>query len=199
MAMSRARSILLAFTAFGGGYAAHFTASALVAPQRRPSSIAEHWKVINDYRAYMEDPRNYEVDPSGLVGVKDPCDIGPSLAALAAAGELEYVDLVFPLVPHRQEATRYWMTFVNEHREIVEASGNPEYVAYTTTGQQPLHLQLWFRKTAADDVQQLIKGLEAFTTVSKCAFGGITKSLRCLRCNSTDRSKRICGPRKREA
>jgi hypothetical protein len=165
--MNRVRSILLVFTAFGCGYAAHFAASALVWPPSQPSSIAEHWKVIGDYRAYMEDPRNYEVDPSGFVGVKDSCDITPTLAALVAAGELEYVDLVFPRVPYCPDATRYWMTFANDHRGIVEVTGNPEYVAYTTAGQQPLHLQLWFQKTAADDVQQLIKGLEAFATASE--------------------------------
>jgi hypothetical protein len=152
--MSRTKTTVLVLVAFAAGYAAHLVVSQF-------QSTAAHWRVVNDYRAYMRDPTNQELDSSGRSYVESPSDHEPSLAALVAAGELEHVDLVLPLVPNSDEVNRYWMEFVNDRDDIVEAYGNPEYVAYKPAGQQPLHLRLWFRKNAADDVQQLIKDLDA--------------------------------------
>jgi hypothetical protein len=53
------------------------------------------------------------------------------------------------------------MRFCERHQEdIVYASGNPSYVAFPTKGEQPLHLNIWFRETAEPVVQQLISELE---------------------------------------
>jgi hypothetical protein len=89
-----------------------------------------------------------------------PPEYEPSLVALAELGELEYVDLVFPTVPQTREFIHHWMQFCADRDDIIEAHGNPDHFGYQTSGQQPMHLQIWFKKSAADDVRQLIHELE---------------------------------------
>lgn len=93
----------------------------------------------------MTPPENYEL----------------SLAALAQAGELVHLDLVFPNVPSTRESNRVWMEWAEKHPDVFEAMGNPIYSSYATAGKQPLHLQLWFRPRAQADVQRLIRDLES--------------------------------------
>ncbi len=120
-----------------------------------------HWRLIERYNAYMNDPANAKLDAStGLIVMTPPCDPTASLAALVAAGELSHVDLVFPCVPRSREAVHYWMGFCQTHKEIVYATGNPSYTAFTPTGTQPLHLNMWFRDADEGVVQTLLQEIE---------------------------------------
>ena len=65
------------------------------------SSMADHWRVVREHRAYVLDPANYTPDPqTGLSATEPPNDPLPSLAALVAAGELNHIDIVLPTVPY---------------------------------------------------------------------------------------------------
>lgn len=121
----------------------------------------EHWGVIHEYRRRIEDPGSYKpAGPGGLMAASDLPDIGPSLAALAAKGELNHVDLVFPNVPYGREVTRYWMQ--HQIDGIVEIYGNPDYVDFETAGVQPVHINIWFTDDATEQVKELIVGIESF-------------------------------------
>jgi hypothetical protein len=134
-------------------------------PFRRQMSIAEHWNLVNAYRAFERDAANYKFDPqTGLMAATMPPFPLPSLAELKAAGEVEYIDIVLPNVPKNRRMNRHWMQFTNSRNDILFASGNPEYTDYQPSGNAPLHLQLWFKKNVKGDVQQLIKDLETLAT-----------------------------------
>ncbi len=126
-------------------------------------SQKDHWQIIEHYRSYVEDPENYQHDPvTGLSYVENPPDIGPSLAALVAKGELNHVDLVFPNVPYSRDVTTYWMHKCQHIHGIVEATANDEYVEFKTTGVQPFHMNIWFKDEAEEEVKELIAGIESF-------------------------------------
>lgn len=128
------------------------------------TSTKAHWRAIETYNAYIRDPSNAKSDPqTGLSMVEPVDDIEPHLAALVAAGELRHLDIVLPTVSNTNRAAkRHWMRFCDRHHPegIVHASGNPSYVAFPTKGKQPLHLNIWYRKTSESVVQQLISELE---------------------------------------
>jgi len=124
-------------------------------------TIKHHWKVVESYNAYVTDAANYKPHAAtGLSVTSPPRDPTPSLAALVAAGELSHVDLVLPTVPQSRDAGRHWMTFCQTHKEIVYATGKPSYTAFTPTGTQSLHLNIWFRDADKGVVQTLIRELE---------------------------------------
>ncbi|HWQ91567.1 MAG TPA: hypothetical protein VN673_07835 [Clostridia bacterium] len=136
------------------GFAAHFVFFA------QPTT-KHHWRVVERYNAFVRDPANFKPDPAtGLSVTSPPGDPAPSLAALVAAGELSHVDLVLPTVLKSREAGKHWMVFCEAHKEIVYASGNPSYTAFTPVGTQPLHLNIWFRDADKGVVQTLIRELE---------------------------------------
>jgi hypothetical protein len=161
--MDRRTKAIAAF-AFALGFVVHLGASRFSAvPSDDKADVSQHWKLVNGYNEYMRDPDNYRVNAhSGFSGAEIPYDPEPSLAALVAAGEIEHVDLVFPSVPSTSEAHRYWMEFIDERQDtILYAIGNIEYVDYKTSGEPVLHLELYFKRNATSDVQQLIRELEA--------------------------------------
>ena len=125
-------------------------------------TLAEHWRIVEEYRAFALDPSNYSPDPQTGFSVADPPnDPRPSLAALVAAGELNHVDIVLPTVPCKnREANRFWMQFLPEHDGVIHALGNSTYAAFTTAGEQPLHLNIWFKDSAEPVVRELISKLE---------------------------------------
>jgi hypothetical protein len=96
------------------------------------------------------------------MAASDLPDIGPSLAALVAAGELNHVDLVFPNVPYGREVARYWMRACQQVDGIVEAYGKEEYVGFKTSGVQPFHTNIWFTDDATEQVKEIIAGIESF-------------------------------------
>ncbi len=132
-------------------------------PLGAEASVEWHWKRVNDYRAFMRDPQNLHSTPNaGINALTPPYDIVPSLIALDAAGEIDYVDLILPNVPSNRETNRYWFGFCDAHQEdILRATGNRSYTSFKPSGIQPLHLNLWFRKSATIDIQKLIDELEA--------------------------------------
>ena len=149
--MKIAISIILGFVL---GFAVHFAFFA------QPSA-KHHWRVIERHNAYARDPANYKPDAgTGLSAPAPPDDPMPSLAALVAAGELGHVDLVLPTVQQSREADKHWMEYCEAHKEIVYATGNPSYTAFTPAGTQPLHLNIWFRDADQGVVQKLIRELE---------------------------------------
>lgn len=159
------RPLIIAITAFVVGWFAHWGTFKL---RGEPQSIADHWRVVLKYRDRLLNPAGYKPDAqTGFSMTTLPPNPEPSLFALVNARELEHVDLVFPNVRMQREANLYWMQFANEHDDIIHALGNSEYADYQIAGDQPMHLQLWFRPKARPLVQQLIKELESrFSTKS---------------------------------
>ena len=153
--LARAMKITLGIgLGFVLGFAAHFVFFG-------HASTKDHWRVVDHHNAYVRDPANYKPDAAtGLSVTSPPGDPMPSLAALVAAGELRHVDLVLPTVPKSREAGRHWLAFCEAHKEIVYATGNPAYIAFTPAGTQPLHLNIWFRDRDQGVVQTLIRELE---------------------------------------
>ena len=158
-------NIPVAITAFIAGALAFWAIDRTVllpASIDGPRAIAAHWRKVDEYRRFMRNPANFRSDPrSGLSYATPPSDPEPSLAALAAARELTHVDLVFPNVPSSREANRLWMSWTDGQDDILYATGNPSYTDYGPSGEQPLHLQVWFRPRAKASVQELIRKLEA--------------------------------------
>lgn len=151
---------LLATLAFASGFFTHWT---LVRVQRSTSvDIDHHWSLVNEFNDFMRNAGNYSPDSRGLVSATLPYDPKPSLAALVAADELTYVNIVIPTVPNNVSANRHWMQFVQKRSDvIVYATGNPQYTNYEPRGDVPLHLQLWFKDRASANINQLISELEA--------------------------------------
>lgn len=78
-----------------------------------------------------------------------------------SVGELEHVDLVFPIVPKTRKTTRFWMGWGERTDGVWYMTGNPQYVHYEPSGEQPLHLNIWFDRSVKPKVQQLIADLES--------------------------------------
>jgi hypothetical protein len=157
------RTIFAVVIAFVSGIAVHAMLARLYPPDPLGDrAVAGHWSVVRKANEHLRDRANYAKDvQTGLWKTEVPADFDFSLAAQAAAGELEYVDLVLPMVPRAPETNANWMRFVDARPDtIVYATGNPEYVAYTASGESPLHLQLWLKSDVKSDVQMLISGLE---------------------------------------
>ncbi len=146
--------------AFAAGFALH---AAISGGGSQPSSTAGHWKVVNEYNAFIHDPSNLESDSqSGLSYFTPPTDPLPSLAALVAVGELKHKDIVLPEVPKSRETNQFWMRFCENREDIVYALGKRSHVAGKPSGVEPLHLNLWFKRSAEADVKLLIAQLEEF-------------------------------------
>ncbi len=160
----KTRTITVAIVAFFLGFIAHLISAHFI-PRAidEDAEIARHWKRVNDYSAYMNDPTSYNSELfSGFYGAEIPYDPMPSLSALSAVGELEHIDVVLPLVPYNQETSRHLIQFVTERPDsILYLIGNPEWVDYAPSGEAPMHFALWFKPGAKSAVQQLIKDLEA--------------------------------------
>lgn len=156
-------TIPIAVIAFALGFFAHWVFFVSIYPQlATKKEVARHWDLVNEYKSQLANPGNFKEFSNGLVGMDEPYDVMPSLAALVANGQLKYVDLIFPSVPSRNETNRQWMQFVNDHDEaIVFAVGNSHHYEFQPSGEAPLHLKLWFRPNSKTVVQQLIKELEA--------------------------------------
>jgi len=132
-------------------------------PPKADKSIAWHWKRVKEYNDYLRDISNYRRDASTGLAVTNPLfDPLYSLKALQDAGELRFVDLVFPNVPNSSDANRFWQKYVTEREDkIPYATGNPQYTDFKPTGTSPLHLKIWFKESAIADIQRLITELEA--------------------------------------
>jgi hypothetical protein len=125
------------------------------------TTTKSHWRVVENYNAFLNDPANYKLDEAtGLSETSPPHEPLPDLDALVAAGQLSHVDLVFPNVLESGEATKHWIKFCRAHREIVYITGNPSYTQFKPAGAQPLHLNIWFRDADVAVVQTLIRELE---------------------------------------
>jgi hypothetical protein len=136
------------------------------------ATIASHWSRLEEYLQQVGEPATLEVIDNMMALDRD-IDPLPSLAALASANEILHVDLVFPNVPASRHANTHWMTFVNEKEDILYVEGNPEYVDFKTSGVQPLHLNLWFRRSAVVHVQELIRQLESVLSTNSTRTGRI--------------------------
>jgi len=79
-----------------------------------------------------------------------------------AKGELTHIDLVFPNVPKTPEVTKYWMQRCQAIEGIVEATANPEYGEFKTSGTQRLHINMWFTAEAKEAVKKLVSELQSF-------------------------------------
>ncbi len=176
----KARTIITSAFAVAAGFGAYALLDA-VAWSSAPNTTAEHWRVVKGHYAYVRNPARCRPDPqTGFLVMTPPSDPLPSLAALVAAGELKYVDLVLPVVPENGRTTRHWLQWAENHEDVLYATGNPQYVDYELSGDQPLHLQLWFREPAKIDVQRLIKDLEALARDDKTSsspMGGVSRKV----------------------
>jgi hypothetical protein len=127
---------------------------------RRPTTAADHWRVVERYFAYINNPQNYAAGPNGLAETSPPAGLDSSLAALVSMGELELIDIVLPTVRSTRESNRYWMAFCSKHPEIVNMQGNTQYVDFQPTGDPPLHLNIWVRRRDEAVVWTLLRELE---------------------------------------
>ena len=101
----KVQTIIASVFAFAAGFGAYALLDA--AWPSAPNTTAEHWRLVQDHLAYVRNPANARLDPqTGLSAVTPPSDPLPSLAALVAAGELEHVDFVFPVVPSNRRTNR---------------------------------------------------------------------------------------------
>lgn len=162
------RAIAVTLAGFAVGFAVGFVVHlpayrCILRPSSDDADVARHWFRVLDFNNYARDPKGYVSDPRFfLYGGKIPSDPEPSLAALVAAGELQYIDIVFPLVPYSTDAFDYVTQFVEERQDVnLFTVLNPQYTAYTPVGEQPLHVMLWFVESATPDVQRLFKELES--------------------------------------
>ncbi len=159
--------IWLVTAAIIGGVLGGFLVGVSVAkrvPLGAEASVEWHWKRVNDYRAFMNDSKNYSAVPgTGLNASTPPYDPVPSLIALDRAGEIDHIDVVLPNVPYyNAETTHHCLDFYDAHKEdILWATGNPSYTGITISGTPPIRLNLWFRKLPRTDIQKLIEELEA--------------------------------------
>lgn len=145
------KTVVITIVAFASGFALHF----LVGPRfRQPSTVADHWRLLEEHLAYLHDApkRGYITTP--------PSDPLPSLAVLVSAGELEHIDIVFPMVPASKQVNKILFEYVDSRDNIIFATSDSSYVAFQPLGQQPLHLNIWFKKSAESDIQQLFRKLE---------------------------------------
>jgi len=142
------------------GFAIGFGIRSLVPKE---TSVADHWRIVNEYREHVLNPESYTLDPQTRLSAAEPVhDLEPSLAALVSTGELCYLDVVLPTVPYsNHDAIRHWKAFCERHMDkIAWGYGNPSSVAFPTKGEQPIHLQMWFPESSIPLVQQLISELE---------------------------------------
>ena len=151
--------LIVAATVFGLGLGIFLVSDEKDVPE---STIQQNWDILKRYNAEMKDVKNIrEID--GMLGVDTEIDPLPALAALTSAGEIEHVDLVFPNVPNNRDTNGRWIKFVDSHDDILYAEGNTTYVDFKPTGDQPLHLNIWFRDSATPKIQDLIRRLESLT------------------------------------
>jgi hypothetical protein len=138
------------------------------ASDARADDVARHRKLVNDYRAHIFNPANDQPDPQTCLRVSlPPSDPLPSLAALVSAGELQYVDLVFPKVPNSGAANRLWMPWGQRNPDVLYVTGNPDVGDLMPSGTPPLHLQVWYRNPAEAALKQLVRDLEQLPTDAK--------------------------------
>lgn len=132
----------------------------------RQFATRNHWKKVNDYIQFERNPASYKPDATtGMLAATPPSDIRQDLAALVAAGELNHVDLVFPSVPCDRENTKQWIDFVKNYSEIVYITGNPSYTAFKVSGEQLIHLNIWFKNSSEAVIHALIAELEGNSSV----------------------------------
>lgn len=126
------------------------------------AQVAEAWDLMREYRTAIYAPQSYKHDPATGLGVWAPPEIGPSLAVLVAANELEHADLVLPTVLRSGESVRHWLKWADRREEIWQMTseadnGNP----WGISGDQPLHLNIWYEAGIEGEIRQLIQELEA--------------------------------------
>ncbi|MEQ8789545.1 MAG: hypothetical protein RIC55_24840 [Pirellulaceae bacterium] len=124
-----------------------------------------HWSRVAAYKETMNDRSNWSEDPTidgPVISIDEPYDVMPSIQALVSLGELERGDLVFANVTRTPETLAYTDTYMREHPDIVwmQSPAIP-YPPLPMTGRQPLHLQVWYRPSASDDVRRMVEEIEA--------------------------------------
>ena len=135
---------------------------------RTAPTIADHWRLLNDYNAYMNDAANRERDTTNrLTYVSVPRDLDGSVApeyslrALADAGELIHAELVLTTVPYASEPNKYWMVYCQTHPEILHVTGKVKPTGgVKVAGEFPLQLNIWYRPEHEHVVQTLVNELE---------------------------------------
>lgn len=151
------KPVIIAIVACAAGLLAGFLIGAHVSAP----SIEGHWETVREFLRIADDPESWKLDENaGFLHISDFPDPDPSLQALVSAGEIEYVDLVFPEVPAKPHATALSMKLCNEMDGILYAAGGDSYTEFKTTGEQPLHLRIWFERRAKNDIKELIELLE---------------------------------------
>jgi hypothetical protein len=120
-----------------------------------------HSRQLKAYFAHMNDPQNAEGSPDGLIGIREPFCIEPTLSYLVSRGQLNEVDLVFPIVHNSRDVQSAINIFVKQHSSLVCVESNPEYEAFPVSGTPLLHLKIWFRDEDDDVVRSWIRELES--------------------------------------
>lgn len=151
--------VLATVFVFGSGVGFHWVIANR--PLSQADVVAQLWKRLAEMKEWQKDPEKRDRgSPTSSPYVPPVYDIEPLLQQLAAEGELDHIDLVLPTVPARPKFARHWMEFVHAHSEIIEATANRTYTAYSPKGEQPMRFHLWIRKGNEALVQRLIRELE---------------------------------------
>ena len=121
-----------------------------------------HFGVIERYHQALLSATNSVDMGDGFRFTRLPLEPIVSFASLVEMDELTQLDLIFPTVPYKNyELYDYLRVFLTTHRrDIVYCTINPTSWLYPTSGEQPLHLNLWFREVAQSDVKMLIQRIE---------------------------------------
>ena len=131
--------------------------------------ISRNWQIVNEFTTIMrgDSPSNTRVQ-DGLRITEYSVDPDPAFAFLVSKRELYYADLVFPTVMNSRENNAIWMEFTSKHYpDIIWVTGHSNMGQFKTTGNYPLHLNVWYKKTeqATELVNELIRLLESSAAV----------------------------------
>lgn len=164
-AIQYAAVAIVAF-ALGAGTQAWFTPRHLLTEKE---VVQQHWQKVIDFNRHMNDPANYSWDLTpGFLGTSVPFDPMPHLAALVAAGEINHLDIVLPMVPVTAKANRHWMDFQSQRQKsLVYMTGNGWHRDFPVSGDPVMHLNLWYIPSATSEVQQLLRELEELSLDGK--------------------------------
>lgn len=148
--------------------------------------IDRHWGIINQFNTIMRDASpQHDFIQNGLFLTECPSAPELSLAFLVSKQELGYADLVFPKVTNSRDNNLRWLEFTKEHYpDIVSVVGHTNLGLFKTSGDYPLHLNVWYKNTerAKTAVKKLVELIESGTgdrtSTGACDFSGFVDAVK---------------------
>ncbi|MCB1066157.1 MAG: hypothetical protein KDN20_24960 [Verrucomicrobiae bacterium] len=116
--------------------------------------IRRHWQRIDDYNAFIRDPKNY-TNQGGFSQTSPSIEIRDHADALVGFGELMREEIIVPGLRNERSHIQRWMEFANDPG-IVHAEGPGSF----QQGEIPLMFTLWYRPEAKARVHAMIDEFE---------------------------------------